>query len=84
MRIYMQTGFLENKPPRYYQIILEQDLLGGWSLVRESGQQGGAGRVTHEHYTDFDTAQFALERLRDKQLARGYKVVFIQGQENLP
>ncbi|MDH5572100.1 MAG: WGR domain-containing protein [Gammaproteobacteria bacterium] len=84
MRIYMQTGFLENKPPRYYQIILEKDLLGGWSLVRESGQQGGSGRVTREHYTDFDTAQLALERLRDKQLAQGFKVVFIQGQEYLP
>ena len=84
MRIYMQTDFMENKSPRYYQIILDRDLLGGWSLVRESGQQGGTGRVTREHYTDLDTAQFALERLRDKQLARGYKIVFIQGQEYLP
>ena len=83
MRIYMQTAYIDNKPIRYYQLILERDLLGGWSLIRESGQQGGTGRVTREHYTDLDTAQTALEKLRNRQLNRGYKVVFIQGQEHL-
>ncbi len=83
MRIYMQTGFMENKPPRYYQLILEKDLLGGWRVVREWGQQGAAGRVMREHFTDQETAQCALMQIRDKQLARGYKVVFIQGQEHL-
>lgn len=84
MRIYMQTGFMENKPPRYYQIILERDLLGGWNLVREWGQQGAAGRVIREHFSEQTEAQDALERVRDNQLARGYKVVFIQGQEYAP
>jgi len=83
MRIYMQTDFMENKPPRYYQLILEKDLLGGWQVVREWGQQGAAGRVMREHFADQETAQYALMQIRDKQLARGYKVVFIQGQEHL-
>ncbi len=83
MRIYMQTGFMENKPPRYYQLILEKDLLGGWAVVREWGQQGARGRVKREHFADQESAQIALMQIRDKQLARGYKVVFIQGQEHL-
>ncbi|MCW9024163.1 MAG: WGR domain-containing protein [Gammaproteobacteria bacterium] len=80
----MQTGFLENKPPRYYQIILSRDLLGGWTIVREWGQQGAAGRVKREHFSDPAVAQDAVERIRDNQLARGYKVVFVQGQEYMP
>ncbi len=83
MRIYMQTGFMENKPPRYYQLILEKDLLGGWAVVREWGQQGAGGRLKREHFNDQGDAQNALMQIRDKQLARGYKVVFIQGQEHL-
>ncbi len=83
MRIYMQTGFLDNQPPRYYQLILEKDLLGGWAVVREWGQQGARGRSKREHFAELDAAQSALMQIRDKQLARGYKVVFIQGQEHL-
>ncbi|VAX10170.1 hypothetical protein MNBD_GAMMA25-643 [hydrothermal vent metagenome] len=79
----MQTGFMENKPPRYYQLILEKDLLGGWAVVREWGQQGSGGRLKREHFNDQEDAQNALMQIRDKQLARGYKVVFIQGQEHL-
>ena len=40
MRIYMQTRPAA-EAPRYYQLLLEQDLLGGWTLYREWGQQGG-------------------------------------------
>ncbi len=83
MRIYMQTGFTDSKSLRYYQLILEKDLLGGWAVVREWGQQGTGGRVKREHFVEQEAAQMALMQLRDKQLARGYKVVFIQGQEHL-
>ncbi len=83
MRIYMQTDFMANRPPRYYQLILEKDLLGGWAVVREWGQQGAGGRVKREHFADQESAQHALMQIRDKQLARGYKVVFIQGQDHL-
>ncbi len=35
------TKPLAAEAPRYYQIALHQDLLGGWTLTREWGQQGG-------------------------------------------
>ena len=44
MRIYMQQPPQKDIAPRYVQLMLEQDLLGGWTLYRESGNQGG--RVT--------------------------------------
>lgn len=80
MRIYMQTPAFDNKAPRFYQILLEQDLLGGWILVKEWGNQGSSGRVKREVFDSYDTAQAELINARDTQLDRGFKVVFVQGQ----
>jgi hypothetical protein len=41
MRLFMQSRAEGPEAPRYYQIMLQQDLLGGWTLFREWGQQGG-------------------------------------------
>jgi len=81
MRIYMQTPVGDDASPRYYHLHLQEDLLGGWTLVREWGRQGASGRVVKQHYTDRDGAEQALLLVRDEQLKRGFRVVFIQGQE---
>ena len=78
MRIYMQIPPEGDKAPRYYHLHLQEDLLGGWNLVREWGYQGAGGRVLKEHYRDRESAETALLRLRDEQLKRGYRVVFMQ------
>ncbi len=84
MRIYMQIPAVDDQPPRFYQIMLQRDLMGGWSLVREWGRQGVAGRIRREHFPDLEAAQAALVKVRDAQLARGYRVVFTQGGEPAP
>lgn len=81
MRIYMQTPALDARAPRYYQLLLQPDMLGGWSLVREWGAQGEAGRVKREHFDSFEEAEAVLERARDEQVRRGYRIVFTQGQQ---
>lgn len=81
MRVYMQIPALEGKPSRYYQLLLLQDLLEGWTLVREWGQQGRPGRVKSDHFENYEIAQNALMRVRDSQLKRGFKVVFMQGRD---
>ena len=81
MRIYMQTPVSDDRPPRFYHLFLQQDLLGGWTLVRESGYQGGSGRANREHFDSFDEAEAALLKWRDAQLKRGFQVMFTQGQE---
>jgi len=80
MRIYMQTGPVEGRPPRFYHLLLQQDLLGGWSLIREWGQQGSAGRVCREHHLDRESAEAAMARWRSAQQRRGFRVVFIEGE----
>ncbi|MDH4275406.1 MAG: WGR domain-containing protein [Gammaproteobacteria bacterium] len=80
MRIYMQQRSTEDSAPRFYQIVLEPDMLSGWLVVREWGQSGAAGRVKREHFDHLEDAQKAMIEVRDAQLQRGYQVVFIHGQ----
>ncbi|MET0934703.1 MAG: WGR domain-containing protein [Luteibacter sp.] len=83
MRIYMQTmPDAGAEAPRYFQISLEQDLLGGWTLYRESGVQGGKATLKREVYLERDAALAAFEKARDAQIKKGFKVMFSQGQES--
>jgi predicted DNA-binding WGR domain protein len=81
MRIYMQTVPGAAEAPRYYQLGLEQDLLGGWTLYREWGVQGGRVSLKREQFLQQDEALAALEKARDAQLKRGFRVMFAQGQD---
>lgn len=77
----MQIPAMEDKPPRFYQLMLQQDLMGGWSLIRNWGETGSAGRVKRDYFENLEQAQSAMLRVRDTQLSRGYKVMYMQGQE---
>lgn len=79
MRLYLQTMPASTEAPRYVQIVLEQDLLGGWTLYRETGTQGGRATLKREQFLERDAAIHAFERTRDIQLKRGYRVMFSQG-----
>ncbi|QWT18432.1 WGR domain-containing protein [Bacillus sp. NP157] len=71
-----------NEAPRYAQLTLEQDLLGGWTLYRESGTQGGKATLKRDVYLERDAALAAFEKARDAQIKKGFKVMFSQGQES--
>jgi predicted DNA-binding WGR domain protein len=79
MRIYMQTIQSQDQPLRFYQLHLQQDLLGSWVLVRESGFQGSRGQVKRSSFQNRDEAEQEMSRLRDMQAKRGYRVVFREG-----
>lgn len=79
MRIFLQQPPQAGEPPRYYQIRLEQDLLGGWVLTREWGQPGQRSSSRREVFLARDEALRALEKARDSQLRRGFRVMFAQG-----
>jgi len=81
MHLYLQTP-PGPAAPRYCRIALEQDLLGGWTLYRESGTEGGRATLKREVYLDRDAALAAFESARDAQIKRGFKVMITQGIEN--
>ena len=80
MRIYMQLGMIDNKPPKFCSLHLNEDLLAGWNLVRESGIQGSYGKVVKIHYDDHQSALEALIEVRDAHIHKGFRVVFAQGE----
>lgn len=79
MRIYMQRPAEDGTPPKFYQVILLQDLIEGWLVIKEWGNQGASGRTKREHFLSRDDAERALMQTRDAQLKRGYQVMFVQG-----
>ncbi len=80
MRIYMQTQATENQSPRFYHLHLGPDLLGGWMVIKEWGAQGSPGRVLKKYFKTVDEAEYEIMSSRDKQIKRGYRVVFVKGQ----
>ncbi len=81
MRLLLQQRPDGREAPRFVQLMLEPDLLGGWALVRESGQIGGRSQLRREQYLDQTSAQTALEHARDTQLKKGFQLMFVQGAE---
>jgi hypothetical protein len=84
MRLLLQQRPLPGENPKYVQLSLQQDMLGGWLLLRESGQTGGKATLKKEQYLAQDDAIAAFERARDAQLKRGFHVMFAQGANAPP
>lgn len=82
MRVFLQTRPLASEAPKYYQIALQQDLLGGWTLTREWGQQGGRVSLKREVYLERDDALAAFEHARDVQIKKGFQLMFSQGADS--
>ena len=81
MRIYLQTPPHADGNPRYFHLLLQEDLIDGWTLVKENGIQGSSGKVTKTHYASHEQALAALIKTRDSQIKRGYHVVFMRGEQ---
>jgi predicted DNA-binding WGR domain protein len=81
MRLLLQQRPDGREAPRFVQLTLEPDLLGGWALLRETGQIGGRSTLRREQYLDQASAMAALEHARDAQLKKGFQLMFVQGAE---
>jgi predicted DNA-binding WGR domain protein len=80
MRVFLQLPSAPGAPPKFYQIVLERDLLGGWTLTRNYGLQGNRGTQKVQHFDQLEAAQAALLECRDAQLQAGFRVMFQQGE----
>jgi predicted DNA-binding WGR domain protein len=80
MRLLLQHPPVGAEAPRFVQLSLEQDLLGGWLLVRETGQTGQRSTIKREQFLQQDAALAAFENARDANLKRGFHVMFAQGE----
>ena len=81
MRLLLQQRPDGHEAPRFVQLQLQPDLLGGWTLLRETGQIGGRSTLRREQFPNQATAMAALESARDAQLKRGFQLMFAQGAD---
>ncbi|HEX5755936.1 MAG TPA: WGR domain-containing protein [Arenimonas sp.] len=79
MRLLLQQRPTAGEAPKFVQLTLQQDLLGGWNLLRETGQTGGKSQLKREQYLDRAEALSAFEKARDLQVKKGFQVVFAEG-----
>ena len=79
MRVLMQQPTQGLESPRYVSISLQQDLLGGWTLLRESGLIGGKSQLKREQFLETESAIEAFEKARAAHTKKGFQVVFVQG-----
>lgn len=81
MRLFLQQKPTAGEAPKFVQLILEQDLLGGWCLVKEAGHTGGRSQLKREQFLQHDAAIIAFEKARDAQVKRGFQIMFVQGAD---
>ncbi len=81
MRLLLQQRPDGREAPRFVQLMLQPDLLGGWTLLRETGLIGGRSQVRRELFPDQASAEAALQRARDLQLKKGFQLMFVQGAD---
>ena len=79
MRVLMQQPPHGQEQPRFVSISLQQDLLGGWILLKESGLIGGKSQLKREQFLDTEPAIEAFEKARAAHFKKGFQVVFVQG-----
>ena len=80
MRIYMQQTHSDLNTPRFCHLHLQEDLIDGWTLIKETGQQGKPGRIVKKHFATHELALEALVKIKDDQVDKGFKIVFAEGQ----
>lgn len=81
MRLFLQQHPDGREAPRFVQLMLQPDLLGGWTLLRETGVVGGRSQVRREQFLDQASAFKAIETARDQQLKRGFQLMFAKGTD---
>lgn len=57
---------------RFYRMVVQRDLFGGASLIREWGRMGSGGQVRIDHHADEGRAVTALMALAAQKQRRGY------------
>lgn len=81
MRLFMQQPPAPGVPPRFCQLTLQPDLLGGYTLLREAGELGGRSQLRRTVHADRDSALAAFESARDRELKRGLRITFAEGAQ---
>lgn len=81
MRMFLQQPPQPGVSPKFCQLTLQADLLGGFTLLKETGEIGGRSQLRRSVHPDQDSAVAAFEAARDRELARGFRITFAEGAQ---
>ncbi|HRN59706.1 MAG TPA: WGR domain-containing protein [Chiayiivirga sp.] len=73
-QLTMQQTSTSLPTPRFVRLVLQEDLLGGWELIRETGQAGGRSQVRRALFLSRAQAVDAFEAARAEHARRGFEV----------
>ena len=60
---------------RSYTLILQKNLFKQWSIIKAfGGKENNLGNILYEHFEDYDSAIFRLEKLKKMRLYRKYRL----------
>jgi predicted DNA-binding WGR domain protein len=59
---------------RFYSVAVQLTLFGDWSLQREWGRIGSAGRLVSTEYASESDAVIAMARVLEAKRRRGYSI----------
>lgn len=64
------------KSTRYYEVLLHQDLWGGWIVTRVWGRRNSPlGRVRHQPCTSYAEGLDRVRQAQERRARRGYAAV---------
>lgn len=72
MRVLLQHSPNSGEPPHFVQLMLQPDLFGGWTLLREASREGKS-QLRRSQFEDRASAVAALKKLRDNHIKKGFK-----------
>lgn len=72
--IYLKKTNPDTNENKYYTLLIQQDLFGKWSLVRQWGRLGTKGQTKIDTFDSYEDALAALESLEKEKCRRGYSL----------
>ena len=73
------------KHTRYYEVLLHQDLWGGWIVTRIWGRRGSPlGRVRHQPCGSYAEGLSRVQQVQQRRTQRGYALVGTVPLDNRP
>ena len=84
MRILLQQPPAAGAPSAVCRLTLQPDLLGGYLLLCETGELGGRSRIRRSVHLDRESAVAAFEKARDREISRGMRITWTEGERPPP
>ena len=79
MKAYLQRLNPSNGRLAYYDIQIQRDLFGHWSVIREWGRAGSPGTVRQVAFETHEGATTSMTSWLNQLTAKGYQVVMREG-----